>query len=430
MDMPRQIATTILGAILDNRMPLDDAFEAVPGGMEGRDRAFVRQLVTTTIRRLGHIDLLINECLTKPLPPKMKVVRNILRLGITQLLYLDVPDHAAINTSVDLLSKQKDKRTSGFKGLVNAILRRITREGQEMLAKLDAYDTTPDWLWHGWVETYGIDNARAITLAHLVEAPLDITLKAGEDPAEWAAKLDANILANGSLRRTSGGSVFDLSGYNEGHWWVQDAGATLPVLLMGDVDGKDIIDMCAAPGGKTLQLASAGARVIAVDRSANRLQRVTENLRRLGLKADIIEADGKRWQRKSGPVDAILLDAPCSTTGTLRRHPDVAWLKDETDVASMVPVQSAILQNCAGMVKPGGLLIYCVCSLQPEEGPDQIDKFLLAHPEFTRQSIAADEPGMMPEFITPDGDVRTLPSHMADQGGIDGFYIARLQKNP
>jgi 16S rRNA (cytosine967-C5)-methyltransferase len=358
----------------------------------------------------------------------MKVVRNILRLGIAQVLYLDVPDHAAINTSVDLLTKQKDKRTSGFKGLVNAILRRMTREGQEMLAKLDQYDTTPDWLWHGWVEAYGIDNARAITLAHLVEPPLDITLKPGEDPIEWAARLKATPLYNGSLRRTGGGSVYDLPGYADGAWWVQDAGATLPALLLGDIEGKTIIDMCAAPGGKTAQLASAGADVIAVDRSGTRLKRLAENIKRLGLKVDIIEADGKNWQLRSGPVDAILLDAPCSTTGTLRRHPDIAWLKDDSDVASMETIQRAILNNCARMVKPGGTLIYCVCSLQPEEGPDQVEKFLTRHADFQRLPISADEPGMLPEFITEDGDVRTLPNHLKDEGGIDGFFIARLQK--
>jgi 16S rRNA (cytosine967-C5)-methyltransferase len=430
MDIPRQVATTILGAILDSRMPLDDAFDAVPGSMVGRDRAFVRQLVTTTVRRLGHIDLLVDACLNKPLPPKMTVVRNILRLGIAQILYMDVPDHAAINTSVDLLTQQKDNRTAGFKGLVNAILRRITREGVDMLAKLDASETTPEWLWQSWVEAYGADIAQALTDAHLIEPPLDITLKHDADAQDWATRLDAVQLPNGSLRRTAGGSVYDLPGYGDGDWWVQDAGATLPVLLLGDVAGKQIIDMCAAPGGKTAQLVDAGAEVTAVDRSRIRLKRLNENIKRLGLKTDVIEADGKRWQPKGGPVDAVLLDAPCSTTGTLRRHPDVAWLKDMTDVASVVPIQRAILDNSASMVSPGGTLIYCVCSLQPEEGIAQIDHFLSQHEDFTRQPVTADEPGMRPEFITPEGDVRTLPSHLADEGGIDGFFISRLQKKP
>jgi 16S rRNA (cytosine967-C5)-methyltransferase len=358
----------------------------------------------------------------------MTVVRNILRMGIAQLLYLDVPDHASINTSVDLLTRQKDKRTAGFKGLVNAILRRVTREGPEMLAALDASDNTPDWLWLAWVEAYGAETAQAINDAHMIEPPLDITIKNGEDQAEWAEKLGGEILPSGSLRRKAGGRIYDMPGYNDGTWWVQDAAAALPALLLGNVEGLDIIDMCAAPGGKTAQLAAAGANVTAVDRSDIRLKRLRENLKRLNLKADVIAADGKTWQKKSGPVDALLLDAPCSTTGTLRRHPDVAWLKSQGDVAIMVPLQAEILDNCASLVKPGGTILYCVCSLQPEEGAPQVAQFLANHPEFERRAISADEPGMRPEFITAEGDVRTLPSHLSDLGGIDGFFIARLTK--
>jgi len=428
MDIPRQVATTILGAVIDSHMPLDDAFNAVPDSMQVRDRAFVRQLVTTVLRRLGHIDGLIDASLKKPLPPAMTVVRNVLRGGIAQLLYMDVPDHAAINTSVDLLERQKDKRTAGFKGLVNAILRRITREGPEMLAKLDPSDTTPDWLWNAWVATHGKDIAQAINDAHLVEPPLDITLMPDEDKAEWAEKLEATILPSGSLRRTGGGRIYDLPGYEEGSWWVQDMAATLPAKLLGDVAGQEIIDMCAAPGGKTAQLVAAGATVIAVDRSGPRLKRLRENLKRLNLRADVIEADGKSWQVKGEKVDALLLDAPCSTTGTMRRHPDVAWLKSDEDVATMVPLQAAILDNCAKMVKPGGTLVYCVCSLQPEEGATQIERFLADNADFERAPVTADEPGMSTDFITEDGDVQTLPCHLSDQGGIDGFFIARLQK--
>jgi 16S rRNA (cytosine967-C5)-methyltransferase len=284
---------------------------------------------------------------------------------------------------------------------------------------------TPDWLWDSWVGAYGEDLTRAIAAAHLADPPLDITLMPGEDAAGWAEKLDAIILATGSLRRNSGGRVEDLPGYGDGKWWVQDAAAVLPVQLLGEVAGMSVVDLCAAPGGKTAQLAAAGAKVVAVDRSVTRLKRLRENMKRLGLTADVIEADGKRWQPKT-PVDVVLLDAPCSTTGTIRRHPDVAWLKSPDDVASLQAVQAAMLDNAPAMLKPGGTLIYCVCSLQPGEGEDQIDRFLVDHAAFTRQPVTDAE--VVAEFITPTGDVRTLPCHLQRDGGVDGFFIARLTK--
>jgi len=428
MDKAREAALATLGRILDKNQDLDRVLAALPDDMHPRDRAFVRQLVATCLRQLGRIDDLIDTSLRKPLPPRMTVVRHILRLGITQLLFMDVPNHAAINTSVDLLGRQKDKRTAGFKGLVNAVLRRMTRQGKSLLHKQDATQNLPDWLFEPWESAYGGEAVSDIVTTQSIEPPLDLSLKPGEDAEHWAKELDADILPTGSLRRKSGGRIEDLPGYGDGLWWVQDTAASLPATLLGNVKGQHVIDMCAAPGGKSMQLAAAGAQVTAVDRSANRLTRLKENMTRLGLEAQIITADGVEWT-PDAPVDAVLLDAPCSTTGTLRRHPDVAWLKGQEDVDKLVPLQAKLLAHCASYVRPGGLMVYCVCSLQPEEGAAQIEAFLADNPDWQRQQITPSDAHILPEMITPEGDLRTLPSMLADAGGMDGFLAARLIKS-
>ncbi|MFN3232985.1 MAG: RsmB/NOP family class I SAM-dependent RNA methyltransferase [Alphaproteobacteria bacterium] len=428
MDLPRQTALDLLETVLDKKRSLDEAFPRAVDVLNDRDSAFVRQLVATCLRRLGQIDHLIDGCLKKPLPPKMTAPRNILRLGVAQLLFMNTAAHAAIDTAVNLADSQSDKRVQGFKGVINAVLRRLSKEGASRRSRQDsARLNTPKWLWDSWAKAYDGKTARGLAEAHLREAPLDLTLKAGEDPESWAKALGGIALPTGSVRVADAGRVEALPGYREGTWWVQDAAAALPGKLLGDISGLKVADLCAAPGGKTAQLASMGADVIAVDRSGGRLKRLKQNLKRLKLEAEIVQADAAQWQ-PDAPVDAVLVDAPCSATGTIRRHPDVLHLKTPRDIKTLGPAQTAILENASKMVKPGGVLVYCVCSLQPEEGPRQIDAFLKAHSDFAREPVVATELAGLEALIDQRGDLRTLPLHLQEQGGLDGFYAARLRK--
>jgi len=428
MDVARQTALALLETVLSKRHAFDESFARAVEPLAPQDRGFVRQLCATVMRRLGQIDDLIDGCLQKPLPPAMPAPRDILRLGVAQLLFLNTPAHAAIDTSVTLADSHDDKRVAAFKGVINAVLRRLSQEGAAKRARQDGPRlNTPKWLWDSWAKAYGGQQARQIAEIHLREPPLDLTLNPALDRKQWAQKLGGQVLPTGTIRITAGGRIEDLAGYNDGAWWVQDAAAALPARLLGDIAGKTVIDLCAAPGGKTAQLAAAGASVIAVDRAPPRVKTLNVNLRRLRLQAEVVTADGATW-KPPAPADALLLDAPCSATGTIRRHPDVALLKTERDVTSVKPVQAELLKNAARMLKPGGVLIYCVCSLQPEEGPQQIAAFLKANQGFDRRPLTPDEVGGLAELITPDGDLRTLPLHLAEQGGMDGFFAARLVK--
>jgi 16S rRNA (cytosine967-C5)-methyltransferase len=421
----RAAAQDLLADVLLRHRLLDDAFDGSPdvAALPDRDRAFVRLLAATTLRHLGRIDDLVDRCLARPLPAAAAPVRMLLRLGACQLVFLDTPPHAAISTAVDLV---KHGSLAGYGGLINAVLRRIDREGRDWAAAQDgARLDTPDWLWSSWVAAYGEETARAIAEAGGREAPTDITV--GGDPAPWAERLDAEILPTGSLRRRQPGDVAALPGYDEGVWWVQDTAAALPARLLGPVADRRVADLCAAPGGKTLQLAAAGARVTALDRSAARLRRLEDNLRRTGLTATIVAADAAEW-RPEDLFDAVLLDAPCTATGTLRRHPDGLRLKGPADIPKMAAVQARLLRAAADMVAPGGRLIYCVCSLQTEEGPGIVDPFLAERPDFVRRPIGPDEVGGLPALLSPEGDLRTLPCHLAEQGGMDAFFAARLER--
>jgi 16S rRNA (cytosine967-C5)-methyltransferase len=262
-------------------------------------------------------------------------------------------------------------------------------------------------------------------VAHLKEAPLDLTLRGDDD--EWCEKLQATKLPTGSLRRPAGGSVTALPGYAEGAWWIQDAAASLPVRLFDGIGGQAVVDLCAAPGGKTAQLASAGAQVTAIDRSTRRLDRLVANLNRLGLPVSAIAADALSW-RPEEPVDAVLLDAPCTATGAIRRHPDVPHLKQPEDVARLAVVQENLLHAAVDMLRPGGMLVYCTCSLEPEEGPQRVEALLRSGAPMQRRPIEADKLGAPPDWVTPGGDLRTLPCHLSEFDGVDGFYAARLVK--
>ncbi|MSP67538.1 MAG: MFS transporter [Alphaproteobacteria bacterium] len=426
-EAPRRIALGLLGTVLDRAAPLAEGLEsnAELRALAPRDRAFARLLALTVLRRLGQLDGLIAHALARPLGEHQRVVTHALRLGLTQLLLLDTPAHAAIHTSVGLV---RAAGLPGMTGLVNAVLRRLAREGPALFAAQDAPRlNTPDWLWQNWSRQFGADTARRIASAHLGEPPLDLTVPS--DPRGWAARLGAEVLPTGSLRLAAAGPVADLPGYSEGAWWVQDAAAALPVRLLGPIAGVRVLDLCAAPGGKTAQLAALGAEVIAVDRSADRLARLGENLRRLCLKATLVEADVLSW-RPPRPFPMVLLDAPCTATGTIRRHPDIARLKTAADPARLAHLQRRLLDAAADCVAPGGLLLYITCSLEDAECRDLIDGWLAIHPAFARSPVPLSDVAGEADFITPSGDLRTLPCHWPEQGGLDGFYAARLSRGP
>ncbi len=427
----RRIAADLVDGVLRRHRPLDEQLDDRArelAALPDRDRALVRALASLVLRRLGTLRHLLHHRLARGLPAGAPRVETALLLGAVQILWLDVADHAAVDLAVRLV--QADPRAARYAGLVNAVLRGLARTGAHDLAAVDptALDT-PDWLMARWVRTYGAATARAIAAANGCEPALDLTVKS--DPQHWAAALGGHVLPTGSVRALVHGSIARLPGYDEGAWWVQDAAAALPARLLGDVRGLDVADLCAAPGGKTAQLAAAGARVTAVDRAPSRLERLRGNLARLGLAADLVAADVMAWQ--AGPFDAVLLDAPCSSTGTIRRHPDIPWLKREADIAALAALQRALIARAAELTKPGGILVYCTCSLEPEEGIEIVRDLLAADPGLRRRAIAADEVHGHAEWLSADGDLRTLPCHLPDpdsrRAGLDGFYAARTRKD-
>ena len=425
----RAVALALLVAVLDRRSPLDDALEAQRDLklLTPRDRGFARLLAATTLRRLGQLDGAIDSCLRHTLDADRPIARHILRLGAVQLLFLDTPPHAAVDGAVTLAD---DGPARGLKGLINAVLRRLAREGRALVAAQDAARLNlPGWIWESWTTSYGEPQTRAIAAVLMQDPPLDLTMRddQGDGAAGWAPRLDGRVLPTGTVRRLGGGDVEQLPGFADGAWWVQDVAAALPARLLGAVAGRRVADLCAAPGGKTAQLAAAGARVIAVDRAARRLDRVRANLARLRLKAEIVAADAATWQADA-PCDAVLLDAPCSATGASRRHPDVLHLKRPEDVVRLTALQDRLLDNAVRQLKPGGLLIYCTCSLEAAEGPARIARLLSGGAPVRRKPVDSAEFAGLEGLITPDGDLRTLPCHLAEQGGMDGFYAARLTR--
>jgi len=425
----RAVALALLVAVLDRRSPLDDALEAQRDLklLTPRDRGFARLLAATTLRRLGQLDGAIDSCLRHTLDADRPIARHILRLGAVQLLFLDTPPHAAVDGAVTLADGGPAR---GLKGLINAVLRRLAREGRALVAAQDAARLNlPGWIWESWTTSYGEPQTRAIAAVLMQDPPLDLTMRddQGDGAAGWAPRLDGRVLPTGTVRRLGGGDVEQLPGFADGAWWVQDVAAALPARLLGAVAGRRVADLCAAPGGKTAQLAAAGARVIAVDRAARRLDRVRANLARLRLKAEIVAADAATWQADA-PCDAVLLDAPCSATGASRRHPDVLHLKRPEDVVRLTALQDRLLDNAVRQLKPGGLLIYCTCSLEAAEGPARIARLLSGGAPVRRKPVDSAEFAGLEGLITPDGDLRTLPCHLAEQGGMDGFYAARLTR--
>ncbi len=422
----RGAAMKLLNGSLRQGKALDEIFDAATDDLEDRDRAFARLLAATTLRRLGQIDAVLANYLDRE-PPAL--THDILRLSVAQMLFIGTPIHAAVDTAVEAIKRTPQSK---FAGLVNAVLRRVSEKGEAHVAKQDpARLNTPVWLRTRLRNHYGEAVAQAIGTAHLQEAPIDLTLRDDQTAAQWAKDLDAELLPTGSLRLKDAGRIGDLPGFESGAWWVQDAAAALPARILlqalGQTKGKRVADLCAAPGGKTMQLAAAGCDVTAVDMSPKRLERVTQNLDRVGLIANVIKADALTW-RPSEKLDAVLLDAPCSSTGTVRRHPDLPYLKEAEDIRRLSERQRAMLKAASDMLKPGGVLVYSVCSLDTDEGEAVIDAVLAEDNTLHREPVPASVLGGAMEFLNPHGDLRTLPSHWPERGGLDGFYAALLRK--
>ncbi len=432
----RTLAVHLVAGVLIGRQPLEQVLaeqSARPqvGAMEARDRALARAVAATVLRRQGELEHVLSAFLERPLPADKGRLWPILLTGAAQLVCLDMPAHAVVDLAVE--ATRRDRGAHRFAKLANAVLRRVAERGPQLLAAQDGTRlNVPDWLWQRWSAAYGAEVARRIAEASLTEAALDISVRPGGDGAvTWAERLGGQLLPTGSIRLAAHGRIEDLPGYAEGAWWVQDAAAALVTRAAGEVAGRRIADLCAAPGGKSAALAAAGAQVTAVDVSAARLDRLRENLGRLRLAAEVVEADAATWS-PDRTFDVVVLDAPCTATGTIRRHPDILRLKRPEDVSRMAALQRTMLEHAASLVRPDGLLVYSTCSLEPEEGAMQVEAFLAAQPHFERVPIAAAEIGAEPEWITAQGELRTLPFHMQQDppgiSGMDGFYVARLRR--
>lgn len=421
----RRAALSAVHAVMSGKSALDAALNNAPQMrvMEARDRAFARQLSATTLRRAGQTNALIARYLNRPLPVNAALGQTLLLIGASQMLWLGTPAHAAVSSSVALA--KENKATERLAGLVNAVLRKVARAGRTEAEKVGPAENLPRWLRHSWTKAYGADRVAAIAEAVTRGPPLDITVKTEAEAEKWAEALDAKVLANGTLRKAGIGDVAALPGYDEGAWWAQDAGAAMPAILLSAKKGERVLDLCAAPGGKTMQLAATGASVTALDASPKRLKRVEENLARTGLKAELVAADGRSWKADEA-FDAILIDAPCSSTGTLRRRPDVAYLKSPEDVASLAAIQDDLVTAAFANLKPGGRMVICTCSLQPEEGEGWLKRILTAQGGLKLDPVKPEEMSGLREAVQKDGTVRLTPDMWANRNGIDGFFIARL----
>ncbi len=423
----RKQALLILKEVLDNGATLENAFDKHSKGISPVDKRFMRHLTTTTIRHLGQLDCIIDHCTKTKLGNTQTAVRHVLRLGICQLLFTEIPAHAAVNTAVNLMDKSIGKKLRYLKNTVNAVLRKVDREREELLKKYgNSRHNIPKWILNRWDTRYGKETVKEIINQILQEAPLDLALLPQAQLDEWAIKLKAEKLPLGGLRIKNAGNIRDLPGYEDGMWWVQDLAAQLPAHLLGAGKGDKLLDICAAPGGKTLQSVASGLKVTAVDISKRRLERLHENLRRLSLNAEIIETDILKFEPKK-QWQYILVDAPCSSTGTIRRHPEILWSYREDKIKSLAILQQKMLDKAAQLLAPGGTLIYCTCSMEIEEGPGQINALLERNSTLKRKGISASELPGLEQSILQTGDVQTLPHYF--NGGMDGFFISRLIKD-
>ena len=430
----RKAAARLLAAVIDARTPLDGLTDHENGhpqykALDLRDRGLVRAILVTALRYRMTIAGLLARRLEKPLPQNATALSHILHVAAAQILFLDIPDSAAVDLAVT--HAKSDPRTLRFSGLVNGVLRTLARAKEaELPAALVATDEAPGWFSDRLKAAYGVDRTRQILAAHRVEAPVDFSVKS--DPAFWAERFGGIVLPTGTVRvERLPASVPELPGFTDGAWWVQDAAASLPARLFGDIGGLRVADLCAAPGGKTAQLILAGARVTAVDTSKNRLARLAQNLERLGLTAELVQTDLLDY-RPAELFDAVLLDAPCSSTGTVRRHPDVPWTKTMADVEKLADLQARLLARAVTLVKPGGRIVFSNCSLDPIEGEDLYRVFLAGNKTIADDPLQPGEIDGIDAFLTSQGTLRTTPADL-DLGapgisGLDGFFAARMRR--
>ena len=401
----------LLDAVLRKGVPLEAAMDSAARDLDRPDdRGFAHAMAVEALRRLPDLDALIDSATARPLPDDAKA-RFALRLALVQVLALGTPPHAAISTTLPFVE-------GGPRRLVHGVFGKLLRDG----AQLPNPPHLPAEVAQRWSEAWGVEVAEAARRALASPPQLDLSFASAEPP-----EMDGTSLMLGHLRLARDTAVAGLTGYGEGRWWVQDLAASIPARLLGEGQGRKVLDLCAAPGGKTMQLAAAGFEVAAVDVFESRLARLAENLNRTGLRAEVIAADVMKWA-PANPVDAILLDAPCSATGIFRRHPDVLHRVRPKAIRELAELQAAMLRRAADWLKPGGTLIYSVCSLEPEEGERVAEDFLAKRTDYVLDPIRADA---LPQGVAPaaQGWVRTLPDMLEAQGGLDSFFIARLRRS-
>lgn len=423
----RVVALELLAPVLKKRQTLEDAQRQVPAfaQLKSEDAGFANLLAMTALRRFGQCEALLEALLEFPLAPKMFHVKHALVLGLVQLLWLNTPPHAAVSETVEAVRKLRFEKMTG---LVNATLKRVANDIDGWRAKADGaiMRNAPAWMIQSWVQAYGEEKTKTLLAQAQVIPPLDLQFVDADDAKDWAAENDGECLPHGAVRVSGAGLVSRLPGFDAGKWWVQDAAASVPAMLLGDVVGKRVLDVCAAPGGKTAQLIARGAHVTAIDISANRLKRLKDNLARLKMDAEVLAKDALAYAPEE-KFDAVLLDAPCSATGTLRRHPELLWQREESDVQRLADLQARLLHKASDWLNAGSTLIYAVCSLQPEEGKIQVEEFLRTHAQWKRAPLTREEFAWMPhEWLTAEGDFQCLPAPEPFEGGADGFYAARL----
>lgn len=419
----RRVAAFAVKEVLENHNPLEQVLSGQSdyNSLEARDRAFARLIAATTFRRMGQIDAALKPFVRQR---PTKLVYAALQTAAAQILYLGTPAHAAVGETVAMLKSRGSSK--GFANMANAVLRNVVDKGPNLAGAQPPKVNIPGWIRGEWERAYGRQAGRKMSAQLMKDPVLDVSVKA--NASDWAVKLGGEAIAAQSVRLGKIGDVTALEGFDVGDWWAQDVAASLPVQLLGDVKGLRVLDMCAAPGGKTMQLAAKGAIVTALDKSEGRLERVKENLDRTKLSAEIICADALEWAPEGDLYDIVLLDAPCSATGTFRRHPDVLYNRSPKDVANLVRLQDKLLAKAAEFVRPGGTLLYCTCSLMPKEGQPRVDTFLQNLPDFRLIPILNVPSLALPQEAFSEGSLRSLPYYLEDKGGMDGFFIARLER--
>lgn len=426
MNEPRYIAVEMLQEILSKKFFFSEV-KLSHSDLPPQDSAFINMLVLTTLRHLVFIKKILKQFVKKKLPANVAFGEYALYAGAAEILYLNTPDYAVINSYVEIIKKATDKYVAGF---VNAVLRNLCKQKDDLKLQ-DSGEFFPPEFFRILNQDYGKKTIQKIQTAAAVEPNLDLSIK--DNPQFWAEKLGGTLLPGGTVRLKNSGKINALEGFDDGFWWVQDFAAALAAKTLGYIKDKRVLDLCAAPGGKTAQLLSAGAKVSALDISEPRLQTLQENLKRLNLEAEIICADALDYLKNFSqePYDAILLDAPCSATGTIRRHPELVHIKNLKDVEKLAALQKDFLEFAGHALKKDGILVYCTCSIAKAEGENRIQEFLAAHPEFILKPISANEISSdksLQEIISEEGFIRTLPQHLSALGGSDAFFVARLQK--